>query len=80
MEEVGIQAEGFCLISVCDSIDERGHYIHTSFSVERFIGEIQCMEPEFCYGWQFFHLNNLPDEIFRPHIKIIKNYLNKTLY
>ena len=79
-EELGIEGEGFTLVTVNDTIDERAHYVHASFVIERFVGEIQCMEPEFCYEWRFFPIDNLPIELFKPHVKIIKNYINNILY
>lgn len=79
-EELGITDLELRLISVVDNIDERGHYLHVSFLLESFSGEIQCMEPGLCYEWKFFDILNLPQELFKPHQKIFKNYLNNTIY
>lgn len=79
-EELGIEGLGLRLISILDNIDERGHYLHLSFLLEQFSGEIQCMEPDLCYEWRYFAIANLPNDIFEPHKKIFKNYLNNTLY
>lgn len=79
-EELGIEGLELKLISIIDNIDERGHYVHISFLLERFLGEIQCMEPDLCYEWKFFDISNLPQEIFKPHQKIFKNYFRNTLY
>jgi 8-oxo-dGTP diphosphatase len=80
MEELGIEASGFVLATVNDNIDERGHYIHNSFTIENYKGDIQNNEPQFCDEWQFFALDSLPKELFKPHVKIINNYINKVLY
>lgn len=80
MEELGIIGEDFELISTADAIDERGHYLHMSFLLKKFSGEIKNMEPDLCYEWKFFDLSNLPENIFKPHQKIVKNYFNKILY
>lgn len=79
-EELGIDAEKLTLISIIDNIDERGHYLHISFLLEQFSGQIQCMEPHFCYEWRFFEIASLPESLFKPHKKIFKNYLNNTIY
>lgn len=79
-EELGIEGVELKLISIIDNIDERGHYIHISFILEKFLGEIQCMEPDFCYEWKFFDISQLPENIFKPHQKIFKNYFLNTLY
>lgn len=79
-EELGIEGLEFRLISVADIIDERGHYVHISFVLEKFLGEIHNMEPELCYEWKFFDVTNLPEEIFSPHRPILKNYFENVLY
>lgn len=79
-EELGIEGLKLSLISIIDNIDERGHYLHISFLLEQFLGEIRCMEPDFCYDWKFFDILNLPQEIFKPHKKIFKNYFRNTIY
>lgn len=79
LEELGIEGLRFKLISALDVIDERGHYIHISFLLEKFSGEIQNREPDLCYEWQFFALDNLPENIFDPHKKILKNFCENVL-
>lgn len=79
-EELGIEGSTFKLIAITDNIDEQGHYVHASFLVEEFFGKIQCLEPDLCYEWQFFNITDLPDEIFKPHQKILRTYLNNILY
>lgn len=80
MEELGIEACGFILVAVNENIDERAHYLHHSFTIEDYTDEIQNKEPQFCYEWQFFAFDNLPKNLFKPHIKIIHNCINKILY
>jgi 8-oxo-dGTP diphosphatase len=79
-EELGIEALEFKLVSVADCINERGHYVHISFLLEKFLGEIQNMEPDLCYEWKFFSLSSLPKELFNPHVNILKNYFENVLY
>jgi len=67
-------------VSVIDCIDERSHYLHLSFVLEEFSGEIVNNEPELCFEWKFFFLDSLPEPLFKPHQKIIKNYLENVLY
>lgn len=75
-EEVGLEGIELKLITIVDDIDERGHYLHISFLLEKYSGEIQNIEPHLCEGWQFFSINALPHEIFKPHQKILTTYLN----
>jgi len=80
MEELGIEGVEFKLIAMTDNIDDRGHYVHASFLVEQYLGEIRCMEPDLCYEWSFFDISNLPEEIFKPHQKILQAYLSNLIY
>lgn len=79
-EELGIEGSDFKLITITDNIDDRGHYVHVSFLLERFIGEIKCMEPDLCYEWRFFDISNLPEDIFKPHQRILKTYFSNIMY
>lgn len=79
-EELGIEGLEFKLVAMTDNIDDRDHYVHASFLVERFFGEIQNMEPDLCYEWQFFNISSLPDEVFKPHQRIFKTYFSNLLY
>jgi 8-oxo-dGTP diphosphatase len=79
-EELDITGINFRLVAVTDNIDERGHYLHISFLINEFSGIINNNEPHFCYEWKFFLLHELPQDVFKPHQKIIKNFLNNAMY
>lgn len=79
-EETGIEGEKLELITVSDEPRSDAHYIHLCFVINDFKGEAKLMEPEKCEKWQFFDLNKLPENIFWPHIPLIKNLKNKILY
>ncbi len=74
-EELGIEGEELELMTTVDNIDERGHYLHMSFLLKKFSGEIKNMEPDLCYEWQFFDVCDLPENVFKPHKKILRNFL-----
>ncbi|MES2060058.1 MAG: NUDIX domain-containing protein [Patescibacteria group bacterium] len=40
------------------------HYVHISLIAELASGEVQNMEPEKCEGWDWYDLDNLPDNMF----------------
>ena len=81
MEETGITALQLKLIAITDNIDEeRGQYVHASFLATQFIGEIRNCEPQYCYEWQFFDLSQLPENIFKPHEKILQTYRSNIIY
>ena len=79
-EELGIEVPVLLLKTIVNNIDERGHYVHMSFEAKEFSGLIQCMEPDLCYEWKWFSLDNLPKDIFKPHRKILDAYKNNIMY
>ncbi len=74
-EEIGIEVAELKLISVIDNIDERGHYLHVSFLLEQFSGEIRCIKPYVCSEWKFFDISNLPQDL----LSRIKEYFRTIL-
>lgn len=59
---------------VNDSKDEK-YYIHISFLAQNSQGEPSLKEPEKSEGWQWFDLNDLPDNIFKSHKTRIEAFL-----
>ena len=45
-----------------------------------FEGEAKVMEPDEITEWGWFDFDDLPEKVFPPALKIIKNYLDKTIY
>ena len=56
------------------------HFVTIGFLCQEFKGEAKVMEPDEITKWQWFDLNNLPDPIFFPSEKIVKNYLAGEIY
>lgn len=79
-EELGIEADDFQLITVTETVSA-DHYIRVSFVVEDFpYDDIKCLEPDRCYEWRFFNINELPENIFESHQPILKKYFANKLY
>lgn len=71
------------LVSIVEDIDKTKNKqaIHVSFELKNPNFEPKLMEPEFCEQWRYFGLNDLPlDNFFKPHKKILDNYLAKIIY
>jgi len=79
-EELDIEALSLHPIIITDNLNYRGHYVHVSFLVKEFSGEIRCNEPHLCYEWRFFQQTDLPANIFPPHNKILKAYFDGKCY
>lgn len=79
-EEVGINDPDLKLFCIVDDIGESDHYVHATFLLENFEGDIHLCEPEKCEEWRFFEKNKLPANIFSPHIKILEAFLTNKQY
>ena len=60
-----------------DFFKESGkHYITLHLSCKKYKGTPQIMEPDKCAKWQWFDLNNLPENLMLP----VKNFLKQKKY
>ena len=80
IEETTIEALDIKLISINDDIVEQAHYVTIGFLVTSFKGEAKVTEPDKNIDWQWFDLNNLPNNLYSPSKNIIHNYLNNLIY
>ena len=79
-EETGIIAKKLKVISVTNEIRNDAHFITIGFLCDDFEGEPRAMEPEEMSEWKWFPINKLPNPVFPPCIKMIKNYIGKEVY
>jgi len=79
-EETGIKEGELELIAIVDDPREDQHYLHIAFKLDNYAGEVHLMEPEKCEEWKFFSIEELPDNIFIGHKKIIETFVKNTLY
>ena len=80
-EETGIKLnkENTKLISVTNEIVHDAHFVTIGFLCEDFEGEPQVMEPDEITRWDWFDMHNLPEPMFFPCVKIVKNYLDNEI-
>jgi 8-oxo-dGTP diphosphatase len=82
MEETGIKVneDKLKFISLANDKVRDAHFVTIGFLCEDFEGEAKVMEPDEITKWQWFDLNNLPEKVFFPSDKVLKNYLDNTIY
>ncbi len=81
-EEIGVKinSDNLKVISVADEIVPDNHYVTVGFLCEDFEGEPKIMEPEEITEWKWYNLNELPEKVFPPSLKMIKAYSNNKIY
>ncbi|MES3005913.1 MAG: NUDIX domain-containing protein [Patescibacteria group bacterium] len=80
-EETGLNANlSFLSIVNEPMLGEDKHYIHINFLASSVIGEPENIEPDKCYGWEWFPLDQLPEDIFIGHKRVISAFLNNKIF
>ncbi len=68
------------VVSIGNDIAYDKHYVSIGILAEYISGEPYNAEPDVSKNWQWYDPQNLPDGLFIPSEKVIKNWLNKTVY
>ena len=77
LEETGLTCESFIFSNVVNEPEpDNKHYIFFGFLAQNIKGEPALTEPDKCYGWEWFDLDNLPENTVTGHRKHIEAYLN----
>lgn len=79
-EETSLKATELELYCISDDITETAHYVTVGFIANKYEGQVKTMEPETILEWQWFDLENLPENLFEPSRKCIKKYKKGLLY
>ena len=73
-EETNLDISDIELLSANDDISSDRHYVTLTFMAKNFSNELICMEPTKEDKWDFFDINELPDNIYSPSVKSINDY------
>ncbi len=77
-EETGLRCDNISFLHVINDPrpnDDKTHWIHFEFIAKDPVGQPKLMEPDKCAGWEWFDMNNLPDDIFIGFKQSIPTYL-----
>ena len=71
LEETGLIAKKVKFLQLINDMreEDESHCVHLQFLAEDTNGDPKLMEPNKCYGWEWFPLDNLPENIFIGHQK-----------
>jgi 8-oxo-dGTP diphosphatase len=79
-EETSLKANNLKLISVTDEIVHDNHFVTNGFICTDFEGDVKTMEPDEIVEWRWFSFSELPEKVFPPCVKIIKNFFTNEIY
>ena len=79
-EETGLIAKGMKFVALVNNVQDNGHYIQVGFLAEGVEGEPQLKEPDKCYEWKWYDLDQLPDTLFIGHQRLIQIFLDKKVF
>ncbi len=68
------------VISLSNDINDYAHYATVGLIAHNYSGDFRLKKSEEFEDYGFFAINNLPENICMPSLKIIKNYQNKIIY
>ena len=80
IEETGMKLNKVDVICVSNDMVETAHFVTIGLFSDAFEGEASVMEPDEITEWRWFDLDDLPNPIFFPSAKVLKNYLDKKFY
>ena len=79
-EETSLKATKLKFLCISDDMTDTAHFVTAGFIVEEYSGNVQTMEPEEIIRWEWFDLDNLPQNLYKPSEKCISKYKNKIIY
>ncbi len=66
-EETAIDTKKLKYLGVIREFQETYNFIHFAFVCEEYVQEPQLTEPEKCEGWEWFDINNTPQNTIPGH-------------
>ena len=80
LEETSIQLHTVQIISVNNDKNEHAHFVTIGMFSDDFSGKAQIMESDEIVEWRWFNLDALPEKIYFPSAKVLRNYKKKKFY
>ena len=79
-EETNLKATKLDFLCISDDMTDTAHYVTVGFIVKEYSGDLKTMEPETILKWEWFDLNNLPSNLYKPSQKCIEKYKTGIIY
>lgn len=79
-QEVNLEISDLEIVSIADDINEYASFVTFGILAHSWSGEISLGDTEEHVAYDYYSLDELPDNLCDPSRKIIDNYLTKRLY
>lgn len=79
-EETGLRAIDTRVACVTDPDPAANHHMQVGVEILHFAGEPRVLEPERCLGWEFWHLDELPDALFVGSAGVLRSVRGGALH
>lgn len=79
-EETNLKATKLDFLCISDDMTDTAHYVTVGFIVREYNGELKTTEPETILEWQWFELDELPKNLYKPSQKCIEKYKKGLIY
>lgn len=76
-EETNLDISDLQFFSATDDIQPNKHYVTIEIIANKFEGKLINLEPTKHEKWEWFDLDNLPENLYTPTKKFIDSYLEK---
>ncbi|EKE26577.1 MAG: hypothetical protein ACD_4C00238G0006 [uncultured bacterium (gcode 4)] len=80
LEETWIKLNDVKVTCVNNDRIETAHFITIWMFSDDFEWEAQVMEPDEITEWKWFSMDDLPENIFKPSVKVLENYRKSAFY
>jgi mutator protein MutT len=76
-EETNLDISDLKVFTASDSFQPDSHYVTINFITASYSGELKIMEPEKIDKWEWFDINELPQNIYTPSKNMITEYIKR---
>ena len=76
-EETNLDISDLIVFTASDSFQPDRHYVTINFITASYSGELKIMEPEKIDKWEWFDINELPQNIYTPSKNMITEYIKR---